>query len=356
MKSPKSGGRPADVEPGVDEFTVIDGLRRRFEAGAAGDGQGTGPPPGDTWIGDDAAVVTLGPGHQGLWATDLVIEGVHVDLGLCGLDDVGYKAVMVAASDLAAMGVLPQYALLSIGAPPGTDVDRLGAGAAAAASEVGCTVVGGDLAGAPVLVVSVAVLAGMERSAGPSPLLRTGARPGDRLLVTGPLGGSAAGLRLLRQGIGGGGSGSGGGAGAGGGAVGGSGSGERPGDAGLVRAYRRPVARVREGEVARLSGASAAIDISDGLVSEVRHLGEASGVGIDLEVVPALEGAMDAEALGGGEEYELLVATPDPDRLVQAFRSAGLRTPIAIGRCTGRVDVYQRAGTALPVGGWRHRF
>lgn len=348
MKSPNSGGRPADVEQGVDEFTVIDGLRRRFEAGAAGDGQGTGPPPGDTWIGDDAAVVTLGPGHQGLWATDLVIEGVHVDLGLCGLDDVGYKAVMVAASDLAAMGVLPQYALLSIGAPTGTDVDRLGAGAAAAASEVGCTVVGGDLAGAPVLVVSVAVLAGMEPSVGPSPLLRTGARPGDRLLVTGPLGGSAAGLRLLRQGIGVG--------VGGGGAVGGSGSGERPGDAGLLRAYRRPVARVREGEVARLSGASAAIDISDGLVSEVRHLGEASGVGIDLEVVPAVEGAMDAEALGGGEEYELLVATPDPDRLVEAFRSAGLRTPIAIGQCTGRVDVYQRAGTALPVGGWRHRF
>jgi thiamine-monophosphate kinase len=124
----------------------------------------------------------------------------------------------------------------------------------------------------------------------------------------------------------------------------------------LARAYRRPQARLREGEVARLAGATAAIDISDGLVAEVRHLGGASGVGVDLESLPVANGATEGEALGGGEEYELLVATPDPDLLVEAYQLAGLREPIAVGRCTGRAGVFDLAGRPLPPVGWRHRF
>ena len=88
----------------------------------------------------------------------------------------------------------------------------------------------------------------------------------------------------------------------------------------LVRAHRRPVARLGEGEAARLSGASAAIDISDGLVADLRHLGRASGVGVALDDLPVADGATEEEALGGGEDYELLVATADPDALVGRLR------------------------------------
>jgi thiamine-monophosphate kinase len=108
--------------------------------------------------------------------------------------------------------------------------------------------------------------------------------------------------------------------------------------------------------VARLSGATAAIDVSDGLVAEVRHLGRASGVGVALETLPVADGATEEEAMGGGEEYELLVATPDPDRLVAAYRSAGLRDPVTVGRCTDRAEVFERDGQPLPPVGWRHRF
>jgi thiamine-monophosphate kinase len=335
VKSPNSRDQQADRIGQTDEFAAIERFRARFETAARSVVPvGVLPPPGDTWIGDDAAVVALGPSAQGIWATDLVVEGVHVDLELCRLDDVGYKAIMVTVSDLAAMGAWPRYALVSIGAPPGTDLDLLGAGLAAAASEAECVVVGGDLSEAPVVVVSTAVVGHLRAEPARGPLLRSRARPGDRLFVTGPLGGSAAGLRLLRSGR----------------------LSAAAATPDLLRAYRRPVARLLEGEVARLSGATAAIDISDGLVADARHLGGSSGVGIALEMLPVADGATEAEALHGGEEYELLVATPHPDRLVGAFHSAGLRPPAAIGWCTGRTGEYVRNGEPLPAGGWRHRF
>lgn len=335
MESPNSGDQQVDLEAWTDEFTAIERLRLLFEAAARSSRPGEmAPPPGDTWIGDDAAVIALDQHRQGIWATDLVVEGVHVDLDVCGLDDVGFKAVMVAVSDLAAMGAWPLHALVSIAAAPGTDFDRLGEGLAAASAEAECVVVGGDLAEAPVLVISTAVFGSLRGEPSAGPLLRSGARPGDHLLVTGPLGGSAAGLRLLRSGA----------------------DTSAPVLAALVRAYRRPRARLREGEMARLSGATAAIDVSDGLVAEVRHLGRASGVGVALETLPVADGATEEEAMGGGEEYELLVATPDPDRLVAAYRSAGLRDPVTVGRCTDRAEVFERDGQPLPPVGWRHRF
>ncbi len=335
MESPNSEEQQVDLEGRTDEFAVIERLRVLFEAAARSSRPGeTAPPPGDTWIGDDAAVIALGQHHQGIWATDLVVEGVHVDLDVCGLEDVGFKALMVAVSDLAAMGAWPLHALVSIAAPPGTDVDRLGEGLATASAEAECVVVGGDLAQAPVLVISTAVFGSLRHQPSAGPLLRSGARPGDHLVVTGALGGSAAGLRLLRSGA----------------------DTSAPALAALVRAYRRPRARLREGEVARLSGATAAIDVSDGLVAEVRLLGRASGVGVALESVPVAGGATEEEALGGGEEYELLVATPDPEGLVAAYRSAGLREPVTVGRCTDRAGVFERGGTPLPPVGWRHRF
>jgi thiamine-monophosphate kinase len=335
VESPNSGHQQVDLDARTDEFAVIERLRVLFEAAARSSRPDEmTPPPGDTWIGDDAAVIALGQHDQGIWAADLVVEGVHVDLDLCGLDDAGFKAVMVAVSDLAAMGAWPLHALVSIAAAPGTDFDRLGEGLAEASAQADCAVVGGDLAEAPVLVISTAVVGSLRGDPSAGPLLRSGARPGDHLVVTGPLGGSAAGLRLLRSGA----------------------DTSGPVATALVRAHRRPQARLRVGEVARQAGATAAIDISDGLVAEVRHLGWASGVGVALESPPVADGATEEEALGGGEEYELLVATPDPDRLVEAYRSAGLRGPMVVGRCTGRAGVFERAGRPLPPVGWRHRF
>ena len=343
MQSPNSegpSGGPSPIPTGpTGEFAVIEGFKAAFEAVArAADPGAEVPPAGETWIGDDAAVVRL-PAAAGsgpmLLATDLVVEGVHVDLARGTAGDAGYKALMVAVSDLAAMGARPRYALASVAAAPGTDLEGLGGGLAEAAGDTGCLVVGGDLSTSPCLVVSVAVLGTLD-GPGPDarPMLRSGASAGDRVFVTGPLGASAAGLRLLTVGP-----------------IPPDGSTE-----GLVRAHRRPVARIEEGVAARLAGASAAIDVSDGLVADAGHLAQASGVGLALADVPVAEGASVDEALRGGEDYELVVTTGSPDRLVDEFARAGLRAPRPIGVCTGDADQMTLEGRPLPAGGWEHRF
>jgi thiamine-monophosphate kinase len=340
VQRPNSGESPSGPSARVDEFEAIEALRARFEdAARARFPAGSLPPPGHTWIGDDAAVVPVGTGHGGIravLATDLVVEGVHFDLDLSDYDDVGFKALMVTLSDLAAMGARSEYALVSLAAPPGADIDRLGAGVAEAAARSSCVVVGGDLSESALLVVSVAVFGtlGDGIDPGPGPLLRSGARPGDRLFVTGPLGGSAAGLRLLRPGS----------------------VADTPTAAALVHRHRRPEARLGEGEAARLAGATSAIDISDGLLADLGHLARASGVGLALEAVPAMEGATPEDALVGGEDYELVIGTPDPDRLEAAFRAAGYDPPLPIGVCTGEAGANSLDGGPWPEGGWRHRF
>ena len=323
-ESPESGGR-------ADEFALIERLREGFESA-----RGPSIRPGDLWIGDDAAAVTLPHPGRVVLATDLVVDGVHVDAALCTPEDIGWKALMVTVSDLGAMGADVSFALLSVAAPVGFAIERLGAGVAEAAACMGCAVVGGDLSTSPVLVVSVTAV-GSVPDDGHALLRRDGARAGDHLFVTGPLGGSSAGLRLLRGGD--------------------------PGDSGvlpseLAAAYRRPVARMVEGSVARRAGATACIDISDGLLADLVHVAKASGVGLDLAVGDSVvvAGATRHEALAGGEEYELVLTTPDPDGLVEAFRAAGLRAPMAIGRCTGEGGVYSLDGGPLPEGGWRHQF
>ena len=317
-------------------------MSERFLAAAReADPHGELPPSGELWIGDDAAVVAGGGTGPVLLTSDLVVEGVHFDRRVCSAEDVGYKALMVTASDVAAMGGWPVHALVSIVAPPDVDLDRVASGLADASAECGCVVVGGDLSGGPVLVVSVALAGSLRGPAGAGPLLRSGARPGDSVFVTGPLGGSAAGLRRF-------------------GPVlsdtappGRTGSGE---DDPLLAAYRRPVARVAEGEEARRAGASAAIDISDGFAADIDRLARASGVGIALDQVPVFEGATREEALHGGEDYELVVATPDPQALVGAFLAVGLRPPVAVGRCTDGAGPVVLDGEPLPPRGWVHRF
>lgn len=281
----------------------------------------------------------LGPVEGGLlFTTDMAVAGVHGDLGLMGLDDFGWRALTAAISDIAAMGGRAGHAVVAVAAPPTTDLDRLYDGLAASSLAHACPIVGGDLSGCGSVVVAVAAV-GTAGPTGtePGPVLRGGARPGDSLFVTGPLGASAAGLRLLRASVGA----------------------EAPaGDetTALVQAHRRPLARLDEGAVARRAGASAMIDVSDGLAADLGHLADASRVGVALDSVPTAPGATLDEALGGGEDYELVIATPEPDAMVRAFTAAGLRPPALIGHCVDDPSVRTVAGSPLPVVGWEHPF
>lgn len=281
-------------------------------------------PAGETWIGDDAAVLG-GPSGRLVLASDLVVAGVHADMEVVGPDDLGWKAVAANVSDVAAMGCTPLHCVVALAAPGDVDLDLLYEGIAASSSAHRCAVVGGDLSSSDCLVVAVAVTG--ESGAG-SPVLRSGAAPGDTVFVTGPLGGSAAGLRALR-----------------------AGDGQSP----RARSHRRPVARVAEGLAARASGATAMIDVSDGLASDSDQLALASGVGLCLDDVPVAGGAHLDDALYGGEDYELVFTAPDRSRVVRTFADAGLRQPRAIGTCTG--DGAQRSLGGRPLrtaGGWEH--
>ena len=299
------------------EFAVIDHLRRLLP----------GPPAGETWIGDDAAVLAAPRGSL-LLTADAVVDGVHVDLALSGLDDMGWKALSVSVSDIAAMGGRPCYALVTVCGPPGTDVELLYAGIAAAADAYGCPVVGGDLTGSDRLAVSVTVAGETGQRA---PVLRAGAVPGDRVFVTGRVGSSAAGLRLLR-------------------------AGETEADHPLALAHRRPRALVAEGQAARAANATAMVDVSDGLAADLGHVLDASGVGVAIDFVPAADGATIEEALGGGEDYELVFTATDGAAVTAAFAEAGLRQPIGIGYCTADPSERTLAGRPLPGLGWQHEF
>ena len=296
----------------MQEFEAIERIRRRLPPA----------PPGEVWIGDDAAVVAAGVGAA-LLSADLLVAGVHSDIDLVGLDDLGWKAVAANVSDIAAMGGEPRYLLVSVAAPEGLDLDRLYDGIAGAAAAYGCSVVGGDLSAAPGLVVAVTVVGESGPGERP-PVLRSGAAAGDTIFVTGPLGASAAGLRLLR-------------------------SGRRQGP--LVEAHLRPRARVDEGRAARAAGSTSMIDVSDGFGADLAHLLDESGVGaeVDEDAVPVAEGATPEEAWSGGEDYELVFSAPGPvGEVLDAFAGAGLRRPIPVGSITADASCRPRAG------GWQH--
>jgi len=303
------------------------------------------PPQGEIWIGDDAAVVAGPAGKHLLLAADAVVEGVHFELDLLDVSDVGWKALAVNVSDIAAMGGRPLHALVTVVGAGADMIEGLVRGLAEAADAYGCAIVGGDLSSGERLVVSVAITgsAGDEEA-----VLRSGARAGDALFVTGPLGSSAAGLRILRS--------------------------ERdrgaPGQAGvtpatprdggdpsavLVAAYRRPVARVAEGLAAAAGGATAMIDVSDGLGIDLDRLATASGIGVVLDAVPTATGATREEALAGGEDYELVFAARDPARVASSFEAAGLRAPVRIGECVRDPELRLIGAELLPASGWEHR-
>jgi thiamine-monophosphate kinase len=228
-----------------------------------------------TGIEDDVAVL---PGDL-VVTQDALVEDVHFRLAWTSFRDLGYKAAAVNLSDLAAAGADPEALLVTLCAPATLSLDavvELYEGLA----EAGVSVRGGDTTASEKLVLSVTALGRSARVPG-----RSGAQPGDYLVVTGPLGGSAAGLRALEAGH----------------------------SSSLTAAHLRPPIRLAEGkQLART--AHALMDISDGLATDLPRLAAASGVccAVDLDLVPRFDGVDTEEAARGGEDYELLAALPDP--------------------------------------------
>lgn len=266
-------------------------------------------PPTAIWSGDDAAVVAADA--ELVVTVDMLVEGVDFDLTWATGEDVGYKVMAVNASDIAAMGATPRHAVATLALPPETDVelvDGIASGIALAAEAFGCAVVGGDISRASEISTAVTMTGALLGA----PVLRSGARPGDALCVTGSLGGAAAGLAALRRRQ------------VGHAAVRAEIQ-QRSGANGLaVLAARqlRPSPRLSAAEILA-AHATAMIDVSDGLALDLARLLKASGCGcriaagaipIDPELVTAAERlSLDpvTTALTGGEDLELMVALPD---------------------------------------------
>jgi thiamine-monophosphate kinase len=286
---------------------------------------GSPPPEVVLGIGDDCAALDLGGDDYVLWTVDTLVEGVHFDLAYISLKQLGRKSLAVNLSDIAAMAGEPTYALLSLGWPPDRELSQaleLGQGLAELARDYGAAVIGGDTVASPRgITVTVAVLGKVPKE---EMLTRAGAKQGDYIYVTGPLGDSAAGLEILRRGV----------------------KLDPELAEPLIATHLNPVPQLAAGRLlARHRLASAAIDLSDGAATDLNHICRASGVGARLEAaaVPVSAGVEAAArrlnrrpldlALKGGEDYQLLF-TSHPDqahRLSQIFGQAGLPPPVKIG-------------------------
>jgi thiamine-monophosphate kinase len=256
---------------------------------------------------DDGFVVTQ----------DVLLEGEHFRLGWTSWQDLGYKAAAVNLSDIAALGAEPEGLLVSLGLPSATDLERV-VELYEGLNEPGVPVLGGDTTASERVLLAVTALGRSERVPG-----RTGARRGDLLVVTGPLGGSAAGLHALRESLG--------------------------GFDDLVAMHNRPPLRLREGrELARV--AHALVDLSDGIAADAARLAERSAVKLVVEVerLPLAPRLADVGALPFwtlGEDYELLAALAEDDANEFDF--------VVVGWCEDGSGVEIRLdGKPIDVSGW----
>lgn len=274
-------------------------------------------------VGDDAAVVETGAGQRVL-TTDMLIEGVHFDRAVISARDLGAKAIVVNVSDVAAMAASPRFAVVSVGLTSEVDaawVVELYGGMRAACDEYALSLVGGDTNRSDAVVISVTVVG--EVAPGKA-VTRSGARPGDLVVVTGSLGAAAGGFVLSRS---------------------------HPSKVAqvlsrtrgreLLDAFLRPVARVGEGQTLAQAGATAMMDLSDGLAKDLSRLCRESGVGarVELAKVPVSPALVDAApslgvdpldlAIGFGEDYELL-ATIDLTDLDLARRELDERFGVTL--------------------------
>lgn len=282
------------------ELTLVERIRHRT-AGLSGAGISLG-------IGDDCALLRVKPGEEIAITTDLSIAGRHFRLDWHPPETIGHRALARGLSDLAAMGARPQAAFLSLGLPRDLTVsrgcksswiDRFLDGFLALAAEYKTPLAGGDLAQSPLAVADIQMVGAVPRG---QALLRSGARPGDLLYVTGSLGGSAAGLDYLQK-------------------LSAKNS-TLPIRAGrnsdLLSPHLWPQPRISQGLwLQQKRAATAAIDISDGFSTDLNHICAESGVGaeIDAAALPISPGASLAQALHGGEDYELLFAARPGTRI-----------------------------------------
>ncbi len=271
-----TGGQAGDETIGsVGEFALV--------ARLAATARTPSPPAGP---GDDAALVRT-PVGQVVVTTDLLVEGAHFRREWSAPYDIGRKVAAANLADVAAMGARPSVLLIALGAPadfPLADFEALAAGVRDECARAGAALVGGDLVRAPQLVISGTALGDPPEY---GPVLRSGARPGDVVGVVGRLGWAAAGLRLLSAGE----------------------------DSGaLVDAHRRPQPPYAAGPGLAAVGATAMCDVSDGLIGDLTHLAEASGVTIDVSSEAARllggPGIRDEEVLTGGDDHALVFTAP----------------------------------------------
>lgn len=326
----------------VGEFGVISRLRQRF--GEAGTGVVRG-------IGDDTAALQVRTGHLLLATTDAAVEGIHFVRASTTPRLLGQRVLAVNLSDIAAMGGVPRWALVSLSLPgqtPVSYIDELAEGLGEEAARYSVSIVGGNLARSPErLVLDLTLLGEGEPD---RVVYRTGARAGDRVLVTGTLGDAAAGLAILL----------------------GQAPADAPGASELIARQRLPTPRVEAGRAIALAGlATAMIDVSDGLASDLGHLGEDNQLGalVFAEAVPLSEALRNLArttghdpldwALHGGEDYELLLTAP-PDRvgdLTAAVQAVGVQLT-DVGEMTASPGIWlQRpGGQREPLRGtsWQH--
>ncbi len=267
--------------------------------------------PGDEHVlvgpGDDAAVLRVKHGHV-VVSTDLMVEGRHFRRDWASANDVGHRAAAQNLSDINAMGGTARHLTIGLAAPADLPLEwalDLARGFAEECASVGATVVGGDVTRADQVVIAVTVLGECTQS----PVLRSGARPGDVLALVGRQGWAAGGLAVLGRGF------------------------RSP--RALVEAYRRPEPPYAAGREAAEAGATALIDISDGLLAETIHIADASGVAIDVrasafevpEPLLAVGAALGADPmqfiLTGGDDHALLATFPDAASVPDGWQVVG---------------------------------
>jgi thiamine-monophosphate kinase len=303
------------------------------------------------WLGDDASVVR-GRGYA-VTSVDTLVDGVHFRSRQLSPGEIGHRAVASALSDLAAMAAPAGEIYLVLGLPPGTeraDALALVGGAEAAAEAAGATIAGGDVSSSATLTVTVTVVGWV---ADPGELVgRDGARAGDVVLVTGDLGAAGAGLALLE---------------------GDADGATLPADtrASLHERYARPQPRLAAGRALSRLGATALIDLSDGLATDARHLARRSGVRLELELaqLPVAVGVADVAARLGrdpaefaataGEDYELCACLPDAALAMVGAQWSRLhdgRLPplTVVGRVGSGAGELRWTDASSPLSGYEH--
>lgn len=325
--------------PASGELALVEQIRRRAAGAAVGVRLG---------IGDDCALLRVRPGEELAVTTDLSIAGEHFRLDWHPPEAAGHRTLARGLSDLAAMGARPVAAFLSLGLPAELTrhkrgqpawVERFFDGLLALAKEYEVPLAGGDLAGSALPVADIVLVGAARRGRA---LLRSGARAGDLLYVTGKLGGAAAGLAQLAKR---------------------SGARGRISDeaAQAMARHLYPQPRVEQGLwLARRGVATAAMDLSDGLSTDLARLCTESGLAaeVDADALPVAEGATLEQALNGGEDYELLFTAPESARLPRRIGGIGVTR---IGRTMknrpGQPHITLLAAgrrRALQPGGWEH--